>query len=136
MIEQLPSPVQDALDRAIDIGFGVAMRLSRRRYWPAFKAAAADPATTQAELLRRIVAENRGTTFGTEHNFGAIDDARDFRASVPIQDYDTLRTYIETQERDRTTELTTEAPVLYAQKLISPCCVAYGMMQRSVRRKS
>ena len=27
-------------------------------------------------------------------------------------------------------------PVLYAQKEISPCCVAYGMMHISVRRKS
>ena len=27
-------------------------------------------------------------------------------------------------------------PVLYAQKLISPSCVAYGIMHCSVRRKS
>ena len=34
------------------------------------------------------------------------------------------------------TMLRQPTPVLYAQKLISPICVPYGMMHISVRRKS
>ncbi len=99
----------------VNAAFDAAMRINRRRLWPPLQEAAADPAASQNETLRRILQENRTTTFGRQHGFATIAGAEEFRAAVSVNDYESLRSLIETQERNATAELTAARPVLYAQ---------------------
>ena len=72
-----------------------------------------DPGAVQAELLRRIVAANADTDFGREHGFSRVRTVADFRAAVPVQDYEALRPYVEHQERSGDPCLTADPPVYY-----------------------
>ncbi|GAB5373541.1 MAG: GH3 auxin-responsive promoter family protein [Acuticoccus sp.] len=46
------------------------------------------PAETQADTLRRLVAQARGTRFGREHGFADIRTVADFQRAVPLRDYE------------------------------------------------
>ncbi len=85
------------------------------RYWAPVARHAERPDVAQAQALRHILGANRHTEFGTEHNFAGIKSADDYRARVPVQDYDALRAHIERQRCTGAASLTTEAPVFYAQ---------------------
>ncbi len=52
------------------------------------------PVTAQREVLQDLVTAAQYTTFGKQHNFSTLFNIRDFKKSVPIQDYDSLRPYI------------------------------------------
>ena len=75
---------------------------------------AGHPRKVQMKLLDRIVASNRGTRFGQKHGFGHIHSHTDYMMQVPIQDYETLRPWIEEQESGRSPALTRNSPVMYA----------------------
>lgn len=100
---------------AVNLAFDLAMRINRRRYWPSFVAAAADPGGAQRRTLARILAENADTTFGRRHGFADLDGADAFRRAVPVHDYEALRPLIEEQELTGAPTLTAAEPVLYAQ---------------------
>lgn len=102
-------------DLAASVAFDGAMRLNHRRYWPSLRRAADDPERAQAEALRRILSEQAGTTFGRQHGFDQVRNARDYVNRVPVQDYESLRPLIERQERTGEPTLTVAPPVLYAQ---------------------
>ena len=74
-----------------------------------------DPMKEQEHLLRRIVDSNSNTDYGCEHQFSSITCHEGFVVNVPIQDYESLRPYIEKQEREKRPALTTEQPHYYAQ---------------------
>jgi hypothetical protein len=69
----------------------------------------------QQDVLRRLVAANRDTRFGAEHGFAGIRTHADLQARVPVQEYETLRPYVDEQRRTGTPALTAEAPLFYAQ---------------------
>ncbi|MFM9051906.1 MAG: GH3 auxin-responsive promoter family protein [Bacteroidota bacterium] len=50
---------------------------------------------TQERILHSIVAKARGTAFGKEHDFAAINSYEDFRKRVPVRDYEALTPYFE-----------------------------------------
>ena len=50
-----------------------------------------DPGPLQADTLLRLVARAKDTAFGREHGFDAIRSPADFRARVPLQDYESMR---------------------------------------------
>ncbi|UOQ65312.1 GH3 family domain-containing protein [Hymenobacter volaticus] len=54
-----------------------------------------DPIGTQQQVLRSIVTKASGTAFGKEHDFGAIQSARDLARQVPVRDYEGLTAYFE-----------------------------------------
>jgi hypothetical protein len=91
------------------------MHIYRHRHWLPLERNASRPDLAQRDVLRSIVSANRTTTFGREHGFAEIDSARRFGERVPVQQYETLRPYIERQRRTGQTELTAEAPLFYAQ---------------------
>ena len=66
-------------------------------------------------LLRGLIRRNRDTRFGREHGFASIRSYDDFIKAVPVQTYETLRPYIEDQERTREPALNVEQPVMYAR---------------------
>jgi hypothetical protein len=100
--------MQSALLRA-------GMLYSRLRHWRPLERLAHRPDDAQREVLRRIVDANRDTRFGREHGFDSIRDPRDLQARVPVQEFETLRPYIDAQRTTGTPALTAEPPVFYAQ---------------------
>ena len=91
------------------------MLYSRFRYWRPLARLARRPDEAQREVLANIVGANRDTRFGREHGFDTIRNHRDFETRVPIQEYETLRPYIDEQRRTGAAALTAEAPAFYAQ---------------------
>jgi acyl-coenzyme A synthetase/AMP-(fatty) acid ligase len=85
------------------------------RHWRPVERAARRPDAAQQDVLRRLVTANRDTRFGAEHGFAAIRTHADLQARVPVQEYETLRPYVDEQRRTGTPALTAEAPLFYAQ---------------------
>lgn len=71
---------------------------------------ARDPEGTQFEALDRIVRENETTLFGSEHSFPLIHSVEDFKARVPIREYEAIRPYIEKIFQGQTNVLTSLEP--------------------------
>jgi hypothetical protein len=94
---------------------GAGMLACGVRYWAPVARHAQQPELAQQRVLRRILAANERTEFGTEHAFATIKTADDYVARVPVLDYDTLRPYIERQRCTGVASLTTEVPAFYAQ---------------------
>ncbi|HIN70388.1 MAG TPA: GH3 auxin-responsive promoter family protein, partial [Acidobacteria bacterium] len=91
------------------------MQLFRWTHWRPFVQATKQPVEVQTRLLRRLVHRNCDTRFGREHGFSTINSYADFAAAVPIQTYETLRSYIEDQERTGEPALNAAQPVMYAR---------------------
>lgn len=97
---------------------GLALRagmLLSGRLWRQVERAADRPDVAQRRVLARLLSANRATRFGVEHGFAGIRDPAAFRASVPVQTYETLRPYIDEQRRTGARALTAESPLFYAQ---------------------
>jgi len=100
--------VQSAVLRA-------GMLYSRLRHWQTVERLAHRPDEAQHKVLARLVRANRDTRFGREHRFDTIRDHHDFQARVPVQEFETLRPYIDEQRKTGAPALTAEPPVFYAQ---------------------
>src|SRR5258706_10405953 len=92
-----------------------AMQLSRLRDWGPVRRMSEHPKAAQQGVLRRLLWGNRETRFGIEHGFARIDAAPRYQEQVPVQDYETLRAYIDEQRRSGVPALTAEAPIFYSQ---------------------
>src|SRR4051812_5965208 len=60
-----------------------------------FIEAARDPEGAQRALLGELLARNQDTAFGRAHGFADIRSVEEFRARVPVRDYDALRPWID-----------------------------------------
>ena len=49
----------------------------------------------QKKIFSELVSAAKDTAFGKDHNFGQINSYEDFKANVPISDYEDLRVYID-----------------------------------------
>ena len=98
---------------------GILLRTSMRAYqalhWRPVEQHAVAPDRAQAEVLAKLLGDNRDTRFGVEHGFSDIRDPAHFRERVPVQDYEQLRPYIDEQRCTGAPALTKEAPLFYAQ---------------------
>jgi hypothetical protein len=83
--------------------------------WQAVERMAARPAEAQHDVLLRLLAANRDTRFGAGHGFADIRDHAQYVERVPVQDYETLRPYVEEQRQTAVPALTAEPPLFYAQ---------------------
>jgi|WetSurMetagenome_2_1015567.scaffolds.fasta_scaffold48338_2 hypothetical protein len=72
-----------------------------------------NPREVQIKLLREILGKNSGTDYGKEHNFSLINSEQDFQGSVPVNDYDSLASYIERVKLGDFSALLTERPVMF-----------------------
>jgi hypothetical protein len=91
------------------------MLYSRLRHWQEVERLARRPDEAQQSVLARLVRANRDTRFGRDFGFAAIGNHRDFRSRVPVQEFETLRPYIDEQRTTGAPALTAEPPVFYAQ---------------------
>ncbi|MFC0603425.1 GH3 auxin-responsive promoter family protein [Winogradskyella pulchriflava] len=56
---------------------------------------ASKPVETQNKVFQSLIIEAKETVFGKDHNFGTIKTYEDFKAQVPIRDYEELKPYVE-----------------------------------------
>jgi len=54
-----------------------------------------DALKAQDDVLHSLIKSAMPTVFGKEHNFNSIKNYEDFKANVPIRDYEGLRSYID-----------------------------------------
>ncbi len=90
------------------------MQWIRRSIWKPFVRATVHPEATQQALLESLIGQARETRFGKDHSFADIQSYRDFTRCVPVQNYESLRPYIEAQEAGEDAALTVESPFMYA----------------------
>jgi GH3 auxin-responsive promoter len=96
------------LDAALKTYLRIHWYLGARR----LRAQARDPQAVQDQVLRDILRANRFTAFGREHGFSGITSHEDFRAAVPVCDFERLRPYIEAQHSGEPA-LSAEEPLCY-----------------------
>jgi len=53
-----------------------------------------NPVAIQQRVLKQLIKRARHTLFGRDHRFSTIRDYEDFKACVPVRDYEGLSTYI------------------------------------------
>ncbi|MBI5546515.1 MAG: GH3 auxin-responsive promoter family protein [Deltaproteobacteria bacterium] len=85
------------------------------RLYRRFVAATRDTRSTQEAVLREILRQAGDTVFGREHRFGAIDTPEQYRAAVPVRDYEGLYPYIERHMRGEAGVLFPGKPLMYNQ---------------------
>lgn len=54
-----------------------------------------NPVETQEKVFQNLISEAKHTAFGKDHNFEKIKTYKDFKANVPVVDYEGLRTYVD-----------------------------------------
>lgn len=81
----------------------------------ALAAALAAPEEAQRALLLEIVGRNAGTEFGRHHGFAALRSVQDFRAAVPIRDYQAIRPWIERMAAGEPNVLVADPPVAFEE---------------------
>ncbi|HXV64193.1 MAG TPA: GH3 auxin-responsive promoter family protein [Vicinamibacteria bacterium] len=91
------------------------MQMFTWTHWRPFVKTARAPWDAQERLLLQFLRQNCETKFGQLHGFDRIRSYRDFVSAVSIQSYESLRPFIEEQERTGTPALSAVAPVMYAQ---------------------
>ena len=114
-MEHKDSPQLSWYDIALNILIRARMLRLRFTAWRILEKAAQHPEAVQQGFLMRLLRENQESQFGYDHKFHAIKDYEDFSNQVPVQSYETLRPYIERQESGKTSQLTKDPPILYAQ---------------------
>ena len=68
--------------------------LARMRLWR-IEAWKNNPLDAQREVLQDLVTSAQYTEFGRKYNFSNLFNVRDFKAAVPIHEYDDLKPYIQ-----------------------------------------
>jgi hypothetical protein len=111
-MDNILNAIKHALLNAL---FKIKMTLKGRDYLKYSLRALGKPSKIQQELLIELLKKNRSTTFGKQHGFATIGSLREYSRTVPLQDYESLRPYITTQREQKTSELTAEQPIMYAQ---------------------
>jgi len=98
------------VNRAIDVSMLWSQALRRGPFLRTFRR----PGQTQHTLLMRILRQNMNTAFGRRHGFATIRTFDDYREHVPVQDFDDLKSLIDSQIAGACA-LTTSPPVYYAR---------------------
>ncbi len=79
----------------------------------AFEKATKAPFESQRKLLLELLARNKSTTFGKDNDFAHISSIEDYQRQVPLNNYETLRPYIERLMRGETKILTVDKLILF-----------------------
>lgn len=72
------------------------------------------PEQVQREVLARILKNHENTHFGKFHRFKAIQTIEQFRAEVPVHDYESLRSWVDSQDLTGHPTMNPELPSFYA----------------------
>ena len=69
-------------------------RLARLRLW-SIEQWMNDPITTQFNVWQDLVSAGQYTEFGRKYHFSHLQSLSEYKGNVPIQDYDSIKSYIE-----------------------------------------
>ena len=69
-------------------------RLARMRFW-SIEQWINDPVSIQFTVWQDLIAAGQYTEFGRKNHFSRIQSLQDFKRQVPLQDYESLKPYIE-----------------------------------------
>ena len=75
---------------------------------------AKNPIKTQENQFKQILNKGSKTLFGKDHNFDKIKNYEDFKQSVPIRDYESLKSYVELIKSGKENVLWPGKPVYFA----------------------
>ncbi|HEX2535310.1 MAG TPA: GH3 auxin-responsive promoter family protein [Chitinophagaceae bacterium] len=79
-------------------------RLARMRLW-SIEQWVSDPLSTQFAVWQDLLASGQYTQFGRRHGFSSIQSLEEYKKAVPLQDYDSLKPYIERMMQGEENEL-------------------------------
>ena len=74
-----------------------------------------NPIKTQERVFKHLIREAKGTAFGKDHYFSSIKSYEDFKANVPIRDYEGIKDYIERIQIGESNVLWKGAPLFFAK---------------------
>ena len=72
-----------------------------------------DPINTQRAALLGFIKRNRNTLYGKKHSFDKIDSIQEYQKRVPLNNYETLKPYIQQLVDGKKNILTKDDPVLF-----------------------
>lgn len=79
----------------------------------AFEKATKVPFESQHKLLLELLSRNKNTVFGCKYGFTHIRSVDEYQNRVPLNNYETLRPYMERVMRRESNILTAEKPILF-----------------------
>ncbi len=74
-----------------------------------------NPIDTQNKIFKELVSIGKSTQFGKDHDFEAIHSYEDFKAKVPVRDYEDLKPYIELIKEGKPDVLWKGKPLYFAK---------------------
>ena len=74
-----------------------------------------DPVETQKKVFNYLIREAKDTAFGRDHYFSSIKSYEDFKAKVPIRDYEGLKDYVERIQNGEINVLWKGLPLFFAK---------------------
>ena len=74
-----------------------------------------NPIKTQRKVFNHLIREAKDTAFGRDHYFTSIKCYEDFKANVPIRDYEGLKEYIERIQKGENNVLWKGSPLFFAK---------------------
>lgn len=69
----------------------------------------------QERIMMQLVLKAKNTNFGIDHKFGSISSYEDFKKSIPIRDYEQLRSYIDEVTKGKADVLWPGKPKYFAK---------------------
>jgi hypothetical protein len=72
------------------------------------------PREAQEKKLLEVVARNKDTAYGRDHDFGSIRSIEDFQRAVPMNTYEALTPYIDRVFAGEQNVLTADVPLMFA----------------------
>lgn len=78
-----------------------------------FERSTRDPMKAQERVMRKYLARNRRTEYGMKYDFFSIRSVEDFRARLPLTDYEALRPYIERMKKGEQNLLTSDKVIFF-----------------------
>lgn len=92
---------------------GRLLAIPGRKRYRAFEKATLDTAGAQQRVLRELLQYAADTVFGREHSFNEIRSYEDYKARVPILDYEDHRPYIARHQKGEPDVLFPGKPLMY-----------------------
>lgn len=92
---------------------GATLRSRARKGLRELQAATRNPEKAQQATLLRIIEKQKLTAFGVDRNFDQVKNVEDYRRLVTVNDYETLRSYIEKQDETGCPFINHDQPAIY-----------------------
>lgn len=107
----VPTLREAAMNLLLRLGFAKIKYMD----WRVMGKAMDHVAEMQRHVLRRILLQNQNTVFGEQYRFAEVASVADYQRLCPVQTYDSLRPYIEHQDRTGIFAIVAEDAVFYAK---------------------